>query len=198
MKRTFKGAGDPQDRARLASAMAVAGRGTWCVVVALCLGSVSGFCPGGAAPSSLRGPALLPRHALSRATADRARVVVQAQGGGQPNGSAKGSRLLDLLEFVIGTTFNSRLYVGRPELHVAVPLPQPDQYPAWMPSLLRLPQGVYGFVEKGVEEGWIKRAPADRVFEIKYGMQSRFRCLGGARVPPSVSGLCAGREDCVR
>jgi len=180
--------------------MAVAGRATCWVAVALCLGSASGFCPGGAAPLPLRVPALLPRHAVV-AVRDRARpVAAQAPGsGGGGDGGAGGSRLLDLLEFVIGTTFNSRLYVGSPELHVAVPLPQPDQYPAWMPKLLRLPQGVYGFVEKGVEEGWIKRAPADRVFEIKYGMQSRFRCLGGRvcrRTRPSVSGLCAGREDC--
>ena len=175
--------------------MAVAGRATCWVVVALCLGSASGFCPGGAAPLPLRVPALLPRHAVV-AVRDRARpVAAQAPGsGGGGDGGAGGSRLLDLLEFVIGTTFNSRLYVGSPELHVAVPLPQPDQYPAWMPTLL---SGVYGFVEKGVEEGWIKRAPADRVFEIKYGMQSQFQCLGG-RARPSVSGLCASREDCAR
>lgn len=81
-----------------------------------------------------------------------------------------GNRLLDVLEFVVGTTFSSRLYVGSPELHVSLPLPQPEDYPKWIPGFVRLPKAVYGFVDRGVEEGWVQKAADDSVFEIKYGV----------------------------
>jgi len=146
------------------------------LTLGLCMGSAAAF-SGGTAPPPWRWAAGAARSAgcrpvvVERSVGTRTKWVAQQDGSGGGHGSRGGSRLQDLLEFVIGTTFNSRLYVGSPELHVALPLPQPDQYPAWMPPLLRLPTGVYGFVDKGVEEGWIKRAPMDRVFEIKYGMQ---------------------------
>jgi len=89
------------------------------------------------------------------------------------------------LEFVISTTFSSRLYVGSPGLHLAVPLPQPESYPEWVPGLLRLPQSVYGFVDRGVEEGWIQKAQADTVFEIKYGvMRGEVSVLPDERCEP--------------
>merc|ERR1712130_647569 len=78
--------------------------------------------------------------------------------------STNGGKLLEFLEFVIGTTFQSPLYVGDPELHMALPLPAKDSYPEWFPKPLRLPGGAYDLAERGVEEGWIKRAPADQVF----------------------------------
>ena len=89
----------------------------------------------------------------------------KASSGGQGQG-----KLLEFLEFVIGTTFQSPLYVGSSDLHMAVPLPAKDAYPEWFPNWGRLPQAAYDYADRGVEEGWIKRAPADQVFEIKYGV----------------------------
>lgn len=89
----------------------------------------------------------------------------KASSGGQGQG-----KLLEFLEFVIGTTFQSPLYVGSSDLHMAVPLPAKDAYPEWFPNWGRLPQAAYDYADRGVEEGWIKRAPADHVFEIKYGV----------------------------
>jgi hypothetical protein len=141
----------------------------------LCIGSVAAF-SGGTAPLPWRRARIAGCRpvVVERSVGIRTKWVAQEVGSGGGQDGRGVSRVQDLLEFVIGTTFNSRLYVGSPELHVALPLPQPDQYPAWMPSLVRLPKGVYGFVDKGVEEGWIKRAPVDSLFEIKYGMHSRF------------------------
>ena len=147
------------------------------VVLALCISSAAAF-SGGSAGQTLRllqgantvwaRKQCVERNCVSVARQQRVpRTVAQASGDGQ---AADGNRLLDLLEFVIGTTFKSRLYVGSPQLHVAVPLPRPDTYPDWIPGLLRLPKGVYDWVDKGVDDGWIKRAPEDCVFEIKYGV----------------------------
>ena len=85
-------------------------------------------------------------------------------------GAAGDGKVLEFLEFVIGSTFKSPLYVGSADLHMAVPLPPPDTYPQWLPAFMKLPQAAYDYAERGVEEGWIKRTAADQVFEIKYGV----------------------------
>merc|ERR1711990_759335 len=86
------------------------------------------------------------------------------------DGGSGDNRLLQTLEFVIGSTFSSRLYVGGKELHVALPLPRPHDYPTWFPAILRLPQAVYDAAERGLDEGWITKAEDDSVFAIKYGV----------------------------
>ena len=99
------------------------------------------------------------------------RLLAKANGDDSARGgSPTQTSLLGVLEFVIATTFSSRFYVGSPELHVALPLPQPEDYPDWIPGAMRLPSAAYEFVNQRVEEGWIKKAPADRIFEIKYGV----------------------------
>jgi len=80
------------------------------------------------------------------------------------------TRVLDALEFVIGTTFSSRLYIGSPQLHLSVPVPPPESYPEFVPTWVRLPRSVYDLVDRGVEKGWIKKAGADTIFQIKYGV----------------------------
>jgi len=80
------------------------------------------------------------------------------------------TRVLDALEFVIGTTFSSRLYIGSPQLHLSVPVPPPESYPEFVPTWVRLPRSVYDLVDRGVKKGWIKKAGADTIFQIKYGV----------------------------
>ena len=98
------------------------------------------------------------------------RLLAKANGDDSGGGSPTQTSLLGVLEFVLATTFSSRFYVGSPELHVAVPLPQPEDYPDWIPGAMRLPSAAYEFVNQRVDDGWIKKAPADRIFEIKYGV----------------------------
>ena len=86
------------------------------------------------------------------------------------DGGSGDNKALQMLEFVIGSTFSSRLYVGSPELHLAVPLPRPEDYPIWFPQLLRIPKSVYEYVDRGVEEGWVKKAAEESTFQIKYGV----------------------------
>jgi hypothetical protein len=85
-------------------------------------------------------------------------------------GQGTGNRLLDVLEFVVSTTFSSRLYVGSPDLHIPLPIPQPQDYPDFIPQMVRLPTAVYDLVDAGVAKGWAKKASAESMFEIKYGV----------------------------
>lgn len=110
--------------------------------------------------------ARLPRATSARSLAARTPLRAPLQA----DGAAGDGKVLEFLEFVIGSTFKSPLYVGSADLHMAIPLPPPDTYPQWLPAFLKLPQAAYDYAERGVEEGWIKRADADQVFEIKYGV----------------------------
>ena len=92
------------------------------------------------------------------------------------------TRVLDALEFIIGTTFSSRLYIGSPQLHLSVPVPPPGSYPEFVPTWVRLPRSVYDLVDRGVEKGWIKKAGADTIFQIKYGVL-RGEVIAGFHAP---------------
>lgn len=76
----------------------------------------------------------------------------------------------EVANLAIRSMFDSPLYVGSEELHLGLPLPDKKTYPEWFPEALRMPDSLYKMAEKGVEEGWVRRAPAGAKFEIKYGL----------------------------
>jgi len=94
-------------------------------------------------------------------------------GQGEPEKGSRGvtsnGKLEEISNFGIRSMFESQLYVGSEDLHLGLPLPDQDTYPDWVPKALRMPDLLYKAAEKGVEEGWVKKAPADARYEIRYG-----------------------------
>jgi len=86
----------------------------------------------------------------------------------------------EFTNFAMTTFLQSEYYVGREDLHLIVPIVAPEDYPEWIPKLLRFPKPFYTLIERGVEEGWIKKCNPGDVQEIKYGVfrgvVSRERC----------------------
>ncbi len=106
----------------------------------------------------------------------RDRLAFRSQNPHSPSGFHRGLQMTEggtnlvdkVADFAITSLFKSSFYVGSEELHL--PLPLPEEYPAWFPASLRMPSFMYKLADAGVEAGVIKRTSTDDTFAIRFGL----------------------------
>ena len=75
----------------------------------------------------------------------------------------------DYAQFAIQSLFKSKYYLGGDELHL--PLPIPEEYPAWFPMALRLPPAARRAADWAADQGFlVRRSAPEARFTLKYGL----------------------------
>jgi hypothetical protein len=77
----------------------------------------------------------------------------------------------DLFDFVISSVFTSPYFIGSDDIHIPVPIINPDTVPSWMPNGLKtVGSAALKITQQAAEKGLIKRSDPGARFTMKYGV----------------------------